>query len=70
MIAIRIDPNMEQTLDALAKAQGKNRSVLVRDALIRYFEDLEDTLLAEEAVREMKGEKPLSELRRELGLDR
>jgi len=49
MIAIRIDPDMEQTLDALAKAQGKNRSVLVREALIRYFEDLEDTLLAEEA---------------------
>ncbi len=70
MIAIRIDPDMEQTLDALAKAQGKNRSVLVREALIRYFEDLEDTLLAEEALREMKGAKPLSELRRELGLDR
>jgi RHH-type rel operon transcriptional repressor/antitoxin RelB len=69
MIAIRIDPDMEQTLNMLAKAQGKNRSVIVREALIRYFEDLEDSMLAEETLREMKGTKSLSELRRELGLD-
>lgn len=69
MIAIRIDSDMEQTLDTIAKAQGKSRSAIVREALLRYFEDLEDTEMAEAAYREMKSSKPLAELRRELGLD-
>lgn len=69
MIAIRIDADMEQTLDMLAKAQGRNRSAIVREALLRYFEDLEDAEMAEAAYREMKSSKPLAELRRELGLD-
>lgn len=69
MIAIRLDPEMEQMLDMLSKAQGKNRSVIVREALFRYFEDLEDSQLAEMALQEMQSAKPLAELRRELGLD-
>lgn len=69
MIAIRIDSDMEQTLDTLAKSQGKNRSTIVREALLRYFEDMEDGEIAEAAYREMKSTKSLAELRRELGLD-
>ena len=69
MIAIRLDPEMEQALDMLAKAQGKKRSVIVREALLRYFEDMEDVEMAQAALGEMKSVKSLSELRRELGLD-
>jgi len=69
MLAIRLDPELEQSLDTLVKSSGKNRSAIVREALLRYFEDMEDTALAEASYREMKTAKPLAELRRELGLD-
>jgi len=69
MIAIRLDPELEQSLETLAKSTGKNRSAIVREALMRYLEDLEDAEMAEAAYREMKTAKPLAELRRDLGLD-
>lgn len=69
MLAIRMDRELEDVLEATAKAQKRNRSAIVREALVRYFEDLEDTALAEKSLRDMNGTKSLSEVRRELGLD-
>jgi RHH-type transcriptional regulator, rel operon repressor / antitoxin RelB len=69
MFAIRLDPELEQSLDAVVKATGRTRSAIVREALLRYLEDMEDSELAEAAYREMRNAKPLAELRRELGLD-
>ena len=69
MLALRIESEMEKTLDAVAKSLGKNRSEVVREALVRYFEDLEDAERAEASLRDLAGTKSLSEVRRDLGLD-
>ncbi len=69
MLALRIESEMEKTLDAVAKALGKNRSEVVREALVRYFEDLEDAERAEASLRDLAGTKSLAEVRRDLGLD-
>ena len=69
MLAIRLDKELEQELDLIAKARGSNRSAVVREAIIRYLEDNEDLQLAKESLSKMKGTKSLKQLRKELGLD-
>jgi len=69
MLAIRLEKELEQELDLLVKAKGSNRSSVVREAIVRYLEDNEDFELAKQAVAEAGGSKPLSELRKDLGLD-
>ena len=69
MLAIRIEKELEQELDLLAKARGSNRSAVVREAIVRYLEDNEDLELAKKAIAESRGSKTLRDLRKELGLD-
>jgi len=69
MLAIRLDKQIEQELDMLAKARGSNRSVVVREAILQYLEDNEDLALAKQALIHTKGSKSLTQLRKELGLD-
>lgn len=69
MIAIRLDKEIEQDLALLAKKRGSNRSVLVREAILRYLEDNEDLELARQAKNHGDSHKPLKQLRKELGLD-
>ena len=38
MIAVRFSVDVEQRLDAMAKALGRTRSEIVREAVIRYLE--------------------------------
>jgi RHH-type rel operon transcriptional repressor/antitoxin RelB len=69
MLAIRLEKELEQELDLLAKAKGSNRSAVVREAIVRYLEDHEDLELARQALAE-KGERvSLRQLRKDLGLD-
>jgi RHH-type rel operon transcriptional repressor/antitoxin RelB len=69
MLAIRLEKELEQELDLLVKARRSNRSSVVREALVHYLEDNEDLELAKHALVETGGSKPLSELRKDLGLD-
>ncbi len=69
MLAIRLDEQIEQELDMLAKIRGSNRSAVVREAILQYLEDNEDLVLAKQAKAGSKGSKPLAQLRKELGLD-
>jgi RHH-type rel operon transcriptional repressor/antitoxin RelB len=69
MLAIRLDKELEQELDLLAKTRGSNRSAVVREAIIRYLEDNEDLQLAKESLSKMSSTKSLKQLRKELGLD-
>ena len=69
MLAIRLDKELEKELDLLAKQRGSNRSAVVREAIIRYLEDDEDLQLARKTLIDMKNAKPLSQVRKELGLD-
>ena len=70
MLALRLDDELEKRVADLAYRQGRNKSALVREALIRYMEDQEDIMLAEAALRNLGDGKTLSheEARRALGL--
>jgi predicted DNA-binding protein len=41
----------------------------VREAIVRMLEDIEDAELAEAALAQTSSSKPLSQLRKELGLE-
>jgi len=69
MLAIRLEKELEQELDLLAKARGSNRSAVVREAIVRFLEDNEDLELARRALAETGDRTSLRQLRKELGLD-
>jgi RHH-type rel operon transcriptional repressor/antitoxin RelB len=69
MLAIRLEKDLEQELDLLAKSKGSNRSAVVREAIVRYLEDNEDLELARQALTEARSSKSLRDLRKDLGLD-
>ncbi|MBW2201878.1 MAG: ribbon-helix-helix protein, CopG family [Deltaproteobacteria bacterium] len=69
MLAVRLDKELEQELDLLAKTRGSTRSAVVREAIIQYLEDNEDILLAKQSLSKMSSTKSLKQLRKELGLD-
>ena len=69
MLAIRLDKELEEEIDLLAKTRGSNRSAVVREAIIQYLEDNEDIQLAKDCLSQMRSTKTLKQLRKELGLD-
>ena len=69
MFAIRLEKDLEQEIDLLAKSKGSNRSAVVREAIVRYLEDNEDLELAKQALAETRSRKSLKDLRKDLGLD-
>ena len=69
MLAIRLEKDLEQEIDILAKSKGSNRSAVVREAIDRYLEDNEDLELAKQALAETSSSKSLKDLRKDLGLD-
>jgi len=52
MIALRLPPDIEERLDALARRTGRSKSFYAREAILEHLEDLEDTYLAQEALEE------------------
>jgi RHH-type rel operon transcriptional repressor/antitoxin RelB len=46
MLALRLPPDIEQRLDALAKKTGRTKSFYAREAIVRQIEDIEDYYLA------------------------
>ncbi|MBA3309249.1 MAG: TraY domain-containing protein [Nocardioidaceae bacterium] len=52
MLALRLPPEIEQRLEALAKRTGRSKSFYAREAILEHLEDLEDLYLAEEAMNE------------------
>jgi RHH-type rel operon transcriptional repressor/antitoxin RelB len=55
MLALRLPPELEARLDALAKRTGRTKSYYAREAIIEHIEDLEDYYLAEERLRTTDG---------------
>lgn len=54
MIAVRLPEEIEQRLDALAKATGRTKSYYVREAILEHLDDLEDLYLAEQRLLDVK----------------
>jgi RHH-type rel operon transcriptional repressor/antitoxin RelB len=57
MLALRLPPDLERRLDALAKRTGRSKSFYAREAILEHIEDLEDAYLAEERNRTDSGER-------------
>ena len=71
MLAVRLDPDLESRLTAVAKRTGRSKSFYARQALEEKIEELEDIALLEEALRDPEAGTRIShaQMMRELGLD-
>ncbi len=68
MLAIRLDPEIEKRLEALAKKTGRTKTFYAREAILTHLEDLEDIYLAEERLNRPAKSYSAGEVKRELGL--
>jgi RHH-type rel operon transcriptional repressor/antitoxin RelB len=66
MLALRLPPDIEQRLDALAKKTGRSKSFYAREAILRQIEDIEDTYLARRRTRRGGPRVTLGSLERDL----
>ncbi|MGL4941891.1 MAG: type II toxin-antitoxin system RelB family antitoxin [Thermoguttaceae bacterium] len=66
MIAIRLSEDVELRLESLAKRTGRTKSFYVREAILEHLEDLEDTFLAEERLKNPAHTVSLSEIMNEM----
>ena len=71
MLAIRLDKEFEERLDALAKRTGRTKTYYARKAIEQKLEELEEYFLAEDRMRDYKPGNgiPLEQVKRELGLE-
>ena len=71
MLAVRLDADLENRLNAVAKRTGRSKSYYAREALREKIEELEDIALLEEALKTYDPAKNITmeQMRRELGLD-
>jgi RHH-type rel operon transcriptional repressor/antitoxin RelB len=73
MLALRLPPELEKRLDALAKATGRTKSYYARQAIIEYLGDLEDIYLAEKRLEDLRAGRshtlPLEDVMKQHGMD-
>ncbi len=66
MLALRLPPEVEKRLAALAKKTGRTKSFYAREAILRHIEDLEDYHLAQRRLARRGRRVTLEQLEREL----
>ena len=54
MLAIRLPPEIEARLEALAKATGRSKTYYAREAIEEHLADLEDIYLAEKRLENLR----------------
>ena len=54
MISVDLPPEIEERLDALAKATGRSKSFYVREAVLEHLADIEDIYLAEQRLADLQ----------------
>ncbi|BAJ83167.1 putative antitoxin (plasmid) [Acidiphilium multivorum AIU301] len=73
MLAVRLPPEIESRLDALAQATGRAKSFYVREAIMEHLDDLEDLYLAEQRLIDLRAGKtktvPLEDVMKRYGLE-
>ena len=73
MISMRLTPDLEARLDALAKRTGRTKTFYVRQAVIEHLDDIEDAYLADERMADLQsGQSELisfEEMARRYGLE-
>ena len=66
MLSLRLPPEIENRLDALARKTGRTKSFYAREAILRHVEDLEDYHLAQRRLVRGGERVTLEQLDREL----
>jgi len=66
LLSLRLLPDREKRLDALAKKTGRTKSFYAREAIMRHLEDLEDYHLALSRLRRGGKRVTLEELEAEI----
>jgi RHH-type rel operon transcriptional repressor/antitoxin RelB len=66
MRALRLPPDIEKRLDALARKTGRTKSYYAREAILRQIEDIEDDFLARRRLKRGGGRGTLESLERGL----
>jgi RHH-type rel operon transcriptional repressor/antitoxin RelB len=69
MLGIRLEPELEEKLESLAKETGRSKSYYAREAIRQYLEDREDYLKGIAVLERREPTITLEELERRLGLD-
>lgn len=73
MLAVRLPPEIEIRLAALAQATGRPKSFYVRKAIVEHLDDLEDLYLAEQRLIDLREGKtkavPLEQVMKRYGLE-
>ena len=54
MLSVRLEPEIEERLDNLARETGRTKNLLVQEAIERYLEDPEDVFLAERVLERLR----------------
>lgn len=67
-ISIRLEDDLENRLEKLARETGRSKSYYTRLALLEFLEEREDYLLGIAALERKERTVSLDELERELGL--
>jgi predicted DNA-binding protein len=68
MIAVKLEPDMEARVVALAKSTGQSKASVAREAIARQLEDLEDYYEAAKVAENPGRIYSSKEVERELGL--
>jgi RHH-type rel operon transcriptional repressor/antitoxin RelB len=69
MIAVRLDKEIENRLDRLAKRTGRTKTFYVREAILEHLEDIEDTYIAEKRLSSPSQTYTLDDMEKTLGLE-
>ena len=73
MLAVRLPPDIEQRLEALASATGRTKTFYVREAICEHLDDLEDLYLAEQRLIDARAGRsealPLEDVMRRHGME-
>ncbi len=73
MLAIRLPAEIEERLEALAKATGRTKTFYDREAILEYIDDLEDIYLAEKRLENIRAGRtktvPLEKVMKRYGME-
>jgi RHH-type rel operon transcriptional repressor/antitoxin RelB len=73
MLAIRLPAEIEERLEALAKATGRTKTFYAREAILEYIDDLEDIYLAEKQLENIRAGRtktvPLEKVMKRYGME-
>lgn len=72
MLALRLPNELDERLDALAKASGRSKNEHALEALTEYVADMEDAQIAEQRLADLRAGRshtvPIEELMQRYGL--